>query len=311
MYLNEYSSDQLQSKNRWLNSNSALVEELVIGYITDTTKAALEIGKPNKITLEDITYVIRKDKRKGEPINVTRNSTVARRLPPQTFYSIYSFWVANVFGRYFWWRIFQIRLRVGDFSNKSVCVEGVQFVWEMSGHQYYWYTNLLVITEKSKKNYASNETQTFLRRWNKNIYHLCFDMLLFMFIGLKLLRLLLYGLVGFLLIVAFSNGFCPHHENSEGGAKTCKFLLYSLTNYIHIYYLFSERSRWAEQAYIGHASRWVVKFQSRGPWNCEFHPSLTQNANLRHHDLKCCLNLWKSAEIKIREPIKFWLNRLT
>ena len=47
-------------------SNSALVEELVIGYITDTTRAALEIGKPNKITLEDITYVIRKDKRKGK-----------------------------------------------------------------------------------------------------------------------------------------------------------------------------------------------------------------------------------------------------
>ena len=46
--------------------NSALVEELVIGYITDTTRAALEIGKPNKITLEDITYVIRKDKRKGK-----------------------------------------------------------------------------------------------------------------------------------------------------------------------------------------------------------------------------------------------------
>ena len=35
-------------------------------YITDTTQAALEIGKPNKITLEDITYVIRKDKRKGK-----------------------------------------------------------------------------------------------------------------------------------------------------------------------------------------------------------------------------------------------------
>ena len=47
-------------------TNSALVEELVVGYITDTTRAALEIGKPNKITLEDITYVIRKDKRKGK-----------------------------------------------------------------------------------------------------------------------------------------------------------------------------------------------------------------------------------------------------
>merc|ERR1711970_599137 len=44
----------------------ALVEELVTDYITEkTTKAALEIGKPNKITLEDITYVIRKDKRKA------------------------------------------------------------------------------------------------------------------------------------------------------------------------------------------------------------------------------------------------------
>ena len=43
-----------------------MVEELVTDYITETTKAALEIGKPNKITLEDITYVIRKDKRKGK-----------------------------------------------------------------------------------------------------------------------------------------------------------------------------------------------------------------------------------------------------
>jgi len=42
-----------------------LVEKLVVDYITDTTQAALEIGKPNKITLEDITYVIRKDKRKA------------------------------------------------------------------------------------------------------------------------------------------------------------------------------------------------------------------------------------------------------
>jgi len=42
-----------------------LVEKLVVDYITETTQAALDIGKPNKITLEDITYVIRKDKRKA------------------------------------------------------------------------------------------------------------------------------------------------------------------------------------------------------------------------------------------------------
>ena len=57
-------------------------------YITDTTQAALEIGKPNKITLEDITYVIRKDKRKGkkfsfefETINFAVSDTRKRVTP--------------------------------------------------------------------------------------------------------------------------------------------------------------------------------------------------------------------------------------
>ena len=52
-----------------------LVEKLVVDYITDTTQAALEIGKPNKITLEDITYVIRKDKRKGIFSPISRHIT--------------------------------------------------------------------------------------------------------------------------------------------------------------------------------------------------------------------------------------------
>jgi transcription initiation factor TFIID subunit 13 len=43
-----------------------LVEELVIQYIQDITKAALEFGRPGKISLEDLAYVIRNDKRKGK-----------------------------------------------------------------------------------------------------------------------------------------------------------------------------------------------------------------------------------------------------
>jgi len=42
-----------------------LVEELVIQYITDVTKSALEFGRPGKISLEDLAYVIRNDKRKA------------------------------------------------------------------------------------------------------------------------------------------------------------------------------------------------------------------------------------------------------
>jgi len=42
-----------------------LVEELVIQYITEVTKAALDFGKPGKISLEDLAYVIRNDKRKA------------------------------------------------------------------------------------------------------------------------------------------------------------------------------------------------------------------------------------------------------
>jgi transcription initiation factor TFIID subunit 13 len=42
-----------------------LVEDLVIQFIADTTSKALAVGKPGKISLEDVTYVIRKDKRKA------------------------------------------------------------------------------------------------------------------------------------------------------------------------------------------------------------------------------------------------------
>ena len=64
-----------------------LVEKLVVDYITETTQAALEIGKPNKITLEDITYVIRKDKRKGTlSLKNYFGTKFLQRPVPRSFY---------------------------------------------------------------------------------------------------------------------------------------------------------------------------------------------------------------------------------
>ena len=67
----------------------------MIGYITDTTRAALEIGKPNKITLEDITYVIRKDKRKGK----TYVHVIIQLLRNQEFYFSHSSKRTDLFER--------------------------------------------------------------------------------------------------------------------------------------------------------------------------------------------------------------------
>ena len=41
-----------------------LLEDLVLRYITDTTRKALEVGKSGKITVEDIMYLVNKDPRK-------------------------------------------------------------------------------------------------------------------------------------------------------------------------------------------------------------------------------------------------------
>lgn len=42
------------------------MEELVIQYIQDITRSAIEFGKSGKINLEALAYVIRNDKRKGK-----------------------------------------------------------------------------------------------------------------------------------------------------------------------------------------------------------------------------------------------------
>lgn len=41
-----------------------LLEDLVIKYINETTRKAMEVGRTGKITVDDIMYLIRKDKRK-------------------------------------------------------------------------------------------------------------------------------------------------------------------------------------------------------------------------------------------------------
>ena len=41
-----------------------LLEDLVFKYINDTTRKAMDVGRTGKITVEDIMYLIRKDKRK-------------------------------------------------------------------------------------------------------------------------------------------------------------------------------------------------------------------------------------------------------
>ncbi|XP_060592025.1 transcription initiation factor TFIID subunit 13-like [Ruditapes philippinarum] len=41
-----------------------LIEDLVIEYITEMTKRALEVGRPGRISVEDIIFLIRKDPKK-------------------------------------------------------------------------------------------------------------------------------------------------------------------------------------------------------------------------------------------------------
>lgn len=41
-----------------------LLEDLVIEYITEMTKKAMEVGRPGRIQVEDIIFLIRKDAKK-------------------------------------------------------------------------------------------------------------------------------------------------------------------------------------------------------------------------------------------------------
>ncbi|XP_038076969.1 transcription initiation factor TFIID subunit 13-like isoform X1 [Patiria miniata] len=41
-----------------------LLEDLVLDFITDTTLKAMEVGRPGRVQVEDIIFLIRKDSRK-------------------------------------------------------------------------------------------------------------------------------------------------------------------------------------------------------------------------------------------------------
>ncbi|XP_060072025.1 transcription initiation factor TFIID subunit 13-like [Ylistrum balloti] len=41
-----------------------ILEDLVIDYITEMTKKAMEVGRPGRISVEDIIFLIRKDPKK-------------------------------------------------------------------------------------------------------------------------------------------------------------------------------------------------------------------------------------------------------
>lgn len=41
-----------------------ILEDLVLKYINETTRKAMDVGRTGKITVEDIMHLIRKDKRK-------------------------------------------------------------------------------------------------------------------------------------------------------------------------------------------------------------------------------------------------------
>lgn len=41
-----------------------LLEDLVLKYINETTRKAMDVGRTGKITVDDIMYLIRRDKRK-------------------------------------------------------------------------------------------------------------------------------------------------------------------------------------------------------------------------------------------------------
>jgi len=54
-------------KNPYTESVEVL-EELALKYIKETTRKAIDIKKTNKITVDDIMYLIRKDKRKCDRV---------------------------------------------------------------------------------------------------------------------------------------------------------------------------------------------------------------------------------------------------
>jgi len=41
-----------------------LLEDLVVEFVSEMTKKAMDVGRPGKISVEDIIYVIRKDSKK-------------------------------------------------------------------------------------------------------------------------------------------------------------------------------------------------------------------------------------------------------
>lgn len=45
-----------------------LLEELVLKYITDTTRKAMNTKRTGRLTVDDIMYLIRKDKRKCDRV---------------------------------------------------------------------------------------------------------------------------------------------------------------------------------------------------------------------------------------------------
>lgn len=45
-----------------------LLEELVLKYVADTTRQAISVKKSNKITVDDIMYLVRRDKRKCDRV---------------------------------------------------------------------------------------------------------------------------------------------------------------------------------------------------------------------------------------------------
>ena len=45
-----------------------LIEELVIDFVTDITLKAMNVGKPGRVTYEDIMYLIRTDSKKSQRV---------------------------------------------------------------------------------------------------------------------------------------------------------------------------------------------------------------------------------------------------
>lgn len=41
-----------------------IIEDLVLKYVGETTRKAMDVGRTGKITVEDVMYLIRKDRRK-------------------------------------------------------------------------------------------------------------------------------------------------------------------------------------------------------------------------------------------------------